>query len=96
MVYKHSLRKRVAIAFAVCVAVLSIVWGFAFFSGIRLSEDRVLSQQLEVAAENYPALTSNLQSYTQIDDLPASLREWARTNPEKGCMSLTPKNYTLQ
>ena len=52
MVYKHSLRKRVAIAFAVCVAVLSIVWGFAFFSGIRLSEDRVLSQQLEVAAEN--------------------------------------------
>lgn len=84
MVYKHSLRKRVAIAFAVCVAVLSIVWGFAFFSGIRLSEDRVLSQQLEVAAENYPALTSNLQSYTQIDDLPASLREWASTNPEKG------------
>lgn len=84
MVYKHSLRKRVAIAFAMCVAVLSVVWGFAFFSGIRLSEDRVLSQQLEVAAENYPALTSNLQSYTQIDDLPASLREWASTNPEKG------------
>lgn len=82
--YKHGLRKRVAIAFAVCVALLSIVWGFAFFSGIRLSEDRVLTQQLKVAAESYPALTTNLRGYTEIDSLPKSLREWAQTNPEEG------------
>ncbi|HBN88610.1 MAG TPA: sensor histidine kinase, partial [Rheinheimera sp.] len=52
--YRHSLRKRVAIAFAICVAVLSIVWGFAFLAAVRLSEDRVLTQQLELAAQSYP------------------------------------------
>ncbi len=82
--YRHSLRTRVAVAFAVCVAVLSVAWGFAFFTAIRLSEDRVLVHQLQRAAENYPALTSNLRGYDEVDSLPESLREWAQTNPAGG------------
>ena len=80
--YRHSLRKRVAIAFALCVAVLSIVWGFAFFAAVRLSEDRVLTQQLQVAADNYPAITTNLRGYDTLDNLPQSLKQWAQTDPE--------------
>lgn len=82
--YRHSLRKRVAIAFAVCVAVLSVVWGFAFFTAIRLSEDRVLTQQLEQAAASYPSLPVNLQGYGDIDSLPVSLRSWALAAPDEG------------
>ncbi|WP_323844108.1 HAMP domain-containing sensor histidine kinase [Microbulbifer magnicolonia] len=82
--YRYSLRKRVAIAFAMCVAVLSVVWGFAFFSAIRLSEDRVLAQQLQRAAESYPSLTMNLRGYDEVGSLPESLREWAQTNPAEG------------
>ncbi|WP_226702185.1 sensor histidine kinase [Microbulbifer elongatus] len=82
--YRHGLRTRVAIAFAMCVAVLSVVWGFAFFAAIRLSEDRVLAQQLQSAAENYPSLTMNLRGYEEVGSLPASLREWAQTNPDEG------------
>ena len=82
--YRHSLRTRVAIAFAMCVAVLSVVWGFAFFAAIRLSEDRVLAQQLQSAAENYPSLTMNLRGYEEVGSLPSSLREWAQTNPGEG------------
>ncbi|WP_331352031.1 HAMP domain-containing sensor histidine kinase [Cellvibrio sp. UBA7671] len=84
MIYRHSLRTRVAIAFALCVAVLSLAWGFAFFGAIRLSEDRVLTQQLQVAAKNYPALTMNLRGYDEVGSLPESLREWAQTNPAEG------------
>lgn len=84
MIYRHSLRTRVAIAFALCVAVLSLVWGFAFFGAIRLSEDRVLTQQLQVAAKSYPALTMNLRGYDEVASLPESLREWAQTNPAEG------------
>ena len=82
--YRHSLRKRVAIAFAICVAVLSVVWGFAFFAAIKLSEDRVLVYQLQRAAESYPSLTMNLRGYDEIGSLPESLREWAQTNPDEG------------
>ena len=82
--YKYSLRKRVAFAFAICVAVLSVVWGLAFFGAIRLSEDRVLTQQLQVAAKNYPLLTTNLRGYNDVASLPPSLREWAQTNPAEG------------
>lgn len=82
--YRHSLRKRVAIAFAVCVALLSLVWGFAFFAAIRLSEDRVLVRQLQRAAESYPALPMNLRGYDNVSSLPESLREWAQTNPDEG------------
>src|SRR6187402_3992788 len=82
--YRHSLRKRVAIAFAICIAVLSVVWGFAFFAAIRLSEDRVLAHQLQRAAESYPSLTMNLRGYDEIGSLPESLREWAQTNPDEG------------
>ncbi|WGL17222.1 HAMP domain-containing sensor histidine kinase [Microbulbifer bruguierae] len=82
--YRYSLRKRVAIAFAMCVAVISVAWGFAFFSAIRLSEDHVLENQLQRAAESYPALTMNLRGYDEVGSLPESLREWARTNPKEG------------
>lgn len=82
--YRHSLRKRVAFAFASCIAVLSVVWGVAFVAAIRLSEDRVLTKQLEVAANSYPLLTTNLRSYADIASLPASLQQWAKTNPDPG------------
>jgi signal transduction histidine kinase len=82
--YRRSLRQRVAFAFAVCVAVLSLAWGFAFFGAIRLSEDRVLMQQLEVAAKSYPTVTMNLRGYDDIASLPESLKEWAQTNPAEG------------
>jgi len=83
-VYRLSLRKRVAFAFAICVALLSVVWGFAFFGAIRLSEDRVLTQQLQVAAKSYPALTMNLRGYEDVASLPQSLQQWAQTNPAAG------------
>lgn len=82
--YKHSLRKRVAIAFAICVAVLSVAWGFAVYAAIRLSEDRVLTHQLQNAAENYPALPINLRGYDDINKLPESLRQWAQSSPDEG------------
>lgn len=82
--YRRSLRQRVAFAFAVCVAVLSLAWGFAFFAAIRLSEDRVLMQQLEVAAKSYPTVTMNLRAYDDIASLPESLKQWAQTNPTQG------------
>lgn len=82
--YRHSLRQRVAIAFAICVAVLSVAWGFAFYGAIRLSEDRVLAQQLQQAADSYPSMPINLRGYDEVDKLPESLREWAQTNPDKG------------
>lgn len=82
--YRHSLRKRVAFAFAICVALLSVAWGFAFFAAIRLSEDRVLMHQLQLAAESYPYLTTNLRGYDEAGSLPESLREWAQTNPDEG------------
>jgi signal transduction histidine kinase len=89
--YRHSLRTRVAVAFAICVAVLSLVWGFAFFAAVRLSEDRVLTQQLEHAAANYPALETNLRGYDGVESLPDSLREWAQTNPEQGVYEFEQK-----
>ncbi len=82
--YRFSLRRRVAFAFAGCVAVLSLVWGFAFFAAIRLTEDRVLTQQLAVAAKNYPVLTMNLRGYDSVASLPAALQAWAQTNPAAG------------
>jgi signal transduction histidine kinase len=82
--YRYSLRQRVAIAFAMCVAVLSVVWGLAFFSAIRLSEDRVMTRQLQRAAESYPAMTTNMRGYDDIGSLPDSLKEWAQSNPETG------------
>ena len=82
--YRHSLQRRVAIAFALCVAVLSVAWGLAFFSAIRLSEDRVLTQQLQHAADNYPALEMNLRGFQNAAGLPEPLREWASTGPDEG------------
>lgn len=82
--YHYSLRKRVAIAFAMCVAGLSVVWGFAFFAAIKLSEDRVLVHQLQLAVASYPSMPANLRGYDGVDSLPASLKAWAQANPEEG------------
>ena len=82
--YRLSLRRRVAFAFAICIAVLSVAWGFAFVAAIRLSEDRVLMQQLQVAAQNYPSLTMNLRGYDNAASLPESLQSWAQTKPAAG------------
>lgn len=82
--YRHSLRTRVAIAFALCVAVLSVAWGFAFFGAIRLTEDHVLQHQLQRAAESYPSIPMNLRGYDEVGSLPESLRGWAETNPGEG------------
>ena len=82
--YRRSLRKRIAIAFAICVAVLSVVWGFAFFGAIKLTEDHVLQKQLQRAAESYPSLTTNLRGYDEVSSLPESLKGWAQTNPAEG------------
>lgn len=82
--YRYSLRKRVAIAFAACVAVLSVVWGFAFFAAIKLSEDRVLTRQLEHAVESYPNMPVNIRTYENVKDLPESLKTWAQARPEVG------------
>jgi len=80
----HSLRKRVEYAFALCVVGLSVVWGFAFYAAIRLSEDRVLVNQLRRAAESYPDLTTNLRGYEEVGSLPDSLRDWAQSGPDEG------------
>jgi signal transduction histidine kinase len=88
-VYRRSLRTRVAIAFAICVAGLSVVWGFAFYAAIRLSEDRVLAHQLRHAAEHYPSLASNLRGYDEVGGLPESLRAWAQTDPDEGLYEFT-------
>jgi signal transduction histidine kinase len=82
--YRQSLRKRIAIAFAMCVAVLSVVWGFAFFVAIKWTEDHVLQKQLQDAAASYPSLTTNLRGYDKVDHLPDSLKKWAQTNPDEG------------
>lgn len=90
--YRHSLRKRVAIAFALCVAALSVAWGFAFCGAIRLTEDRVLEHQLQRAAESYPSLTMNLRGYDDVASLPESLREWSQTNPTEDCTNSLPNS----
>lgn len=82
--YRLSLRKRIAIAFALCVAVLSLAWGLAFFVAIKWTEDHVLQKQLQHAAASYPFLTTNLRGYSEVDNLPESLKEWAKTNPNEG------------
>jgi len=84
LVQPRSLRKRVEYAFALCVVGLSVVWGFAFIAAIRLSEDRVLVNQLRRAADSYPELTMNLRGYDEVGSMPESLRAWAQTGPAEG------------
>ena len=89
--YRRSLQTRVAIAFALCVAVLSVAWGFAFFAAIKLTEDHVLQRQLEYAAQTYPDLRTHLRGYDNAADLPQPLREWARSNPAHGIYEFEPE-----
>lgn len=82
--YRHSLRTRVAIAFASCIAILSVVWGFAFFAAIKLSEDRPLINQLERAVDSFPSIPTAIRRYDAVDDLPESIKPWAQTRPAEG------------
>lgn len=86
---RYSLRKRVEYAFAACVVGLSLAWGFAFYAAIRLSEDRVLVNQLRRAAVSYPELRSNLRGHDEAGTLPGPLRDWARGNPPEGIYEFT-------
>lgn len=81
---RHSLRKRVEYSFALCVVGLSVAWGLAFYAAIRFSEDRVLANQLQRAAEKYPELTTSLRGYEDAGSLPEPLREWAQAGPDEG------------
>lgn len=81
---RHSLRKRVEYAFALCMIGLSVAWGFAFYAAIRISEDRVLVNQLQRAAGSYPDLTTSLRGYDDAGSLPEPLREWAQAGPDEG------------
>ena len=81
---RQSLRKRVEYAFALCVVGLSVAWGLAFYAAIRFSEDRVLVNQLQRAAENYPDLTMSLRGYDDAGSLPEPLRKWAQSGPGEG------------
>jgi signal transduction histidine kinase len=76
-----------------CVVGLSVVWGFAFYSAIRLSEDRVLVNQLQRAAESYPALNMNLRGYDEVGSLPEPLRDWARTKPDEGLYEFSSEEF---
>ena len=81
---RHSLRKRVEYAFALCVVGLSVAWGLAFYGAIRFSEDRVLANQLQRAAESYPDVTMSLRGYDDAGSLPEPLRDWAQAGPGEG------------
>jgi len=81
---RHSLRKRVEYAFALCVVGLSVAWGFAFYGAIRLSEDRVLVNQLQRASESYPDVAASIRGYDNAGSVPESLRAWALTDPDEG------------
>jgi signal transduction histidine kinase len=83
-VLRHSLRKRVEYAFALCVVGLSVAWGFAFYGAIRFSEDRVLVNQLQRAGESYPDLKMSLRGYDDPGSLPEPLREWGQAGPDEG------------
>ena len=61
-----------------------MAWGFAFYGAIRFSEDRVLANQLQHAAERYPDLSLSLRGYDDAGSLPEPLREWAAAWPEEG------------
>lgn len=89
--FRYSLRKRIAFLFAIYVALLSVLWGFAFFAAIKLSEDRVLVNQLQQAAESYPTMNISLRGYDEIDSLPETLKEWAQTNPAEGLYEFESK-----
>jgi len=95
MMDRRSLRFRVAGAFGLLAALLSLAWGLVAFIGIRLSEDRVLMRQLKLVTEDYAlrlsstageALpdTSYIQGYSEVEELPPSLRDWANDIPQDG------------
>ncbi|GGW55079.1 sensor histidine kinase [Alishewanella tabrizica] len=88
---RRSLRKRVAFAFALCMTLLSVLWGFAFFAAIKLSEDRVVVNQLQRAVEHYPELTADIRGYDDIASLPESLQVWAQTHPDEGIYEFEPE-----
>jgi signal transduction histidine kinase len=92
---RNSLRIKVARAFGILVAAISLAWATVVISGVRLTEDRVLVRQLRLVAEDYalrfsaeggelaPEI-SNFQSYDQVEKLPPELADWANETPDAG------------
>lgn len=95
MMDRRSLRFRVAGAFGLLAALLSLAWGLIAFIGIRLSEDRVLMRQLQIVTEDYALRlssnegevlpdTSYIHVYGEVEELPPSLKDWAKKVPKDG------------
>ncbi len=88
IVFQNSLRLRVIFIVGSFAAVLSILWGFVVFAGVRLTEDWVLTNLLRNTAEDIAGNTASLnegiplgiekriQSYQAGDKLPSYLDAW--------------------
>jgi signal transduction histidine kinase len=96
---RNSLRIKVARAFGILVAAISLAWATVVISGVRLTEDRVLLRQLRLVAEDYALRfsteggelapeTSYFQSYDQVEKLPPELADWANETPNAGYYEL--------
>ena len=97
---RGSLRTRIVFAFTVSSLVLSTAWSLAAISALRLTEDRVLEQQLELIAEDYrrrvgadggAARPDSLfvTSYRDPLELPPDLVRWALASPAAGIHEFT-------
>ena len=97
---RGSLRTRIVFAFTVSSLVLSTAWSLAAISALRLTEDRVLEQQLELIAEDYrrrvgadggAARPDSLfvTSYRDPLELPPDLVQWALASPAAGIHEFT-------
>src|SRR5690606_23487802 len=96
---RSSLRIKVARAFGIFVAAISLAWATVVISGVRLTEDRVLLRQLRLVAEDYAlrftteggelaAKTAYFQIYDQVEKLPPELADWAKETPDPGYYEL--------
>jgi hypothetical protein len=96
---RNSLRIKVARAFGILVAAISLAWATVVISGVRLTEDRVLVRQLRLVAEDYALRfsaeggelapeASYFQSYDQVEKLPPELADWANETPDVGYYEL--------
>lgn len=95
MTSRRSLRVRVTRTFALFAATVSLFWGLAGIGGMRLTEDRVFTRQLQIVAQDYAHRLSNqneeltpqssyLATYEEAAALPAALTDWATGNPAPG------------
>jgi signal transduction histidine kinase len=97
---RGSLRTRIAFAFTVSSLVLSTAWSLGTISALRLTEDRVLEQQLELIAEDYRRRVEAdggvarpdslfVTGYRDPLELPPGLVQWALASPAVGIYEFT-------